>query len=54
MTWNPNSNKHKANHCGYKKKPTQGQVNALLGMYSGTQPQPKTKKVKTNNQTKLF
>jgi hypothetical protein len=32
---NPNSKKHKANHCGYKKKPTKGEVNALLGLYAG-------------------
>lgn len=54
MKWHPNSDKHKATHKGYKSKPTQGQVNALLGMYSGCTPQPKTREVKPNNQTRLF
>lgn len=30
-----NQNKHKANHCGYKKKPTKKEVNALLDLYAG-------------------
>lgn len=32
--WNPNSNKHKANHCGYKGRPTKREVSALMGMYA--------------------
>jgi len=36
MKWHPNSRKHKAMHCGYKGKPTKGQVNALLDMYKQT------------------
>jgi hypothetical protein len=32
--WNPNSTKHKAQHCGYKGKPTKQSVNALLSLYS--------------------
>lgn len=36
MAWNPNSNKHKANHGGYKQKPSQSQVNALLELYNVT------------------
>jgi hypothetical protein len=43
MSWHPNSNKHKATHCGYKSKPTQGQVTMLLSMYSGVAPLPKKK-----------
>ena len=35
--WNPNSAKHKAQHCGYKDKPTKQSVNALLGLYSACQ-----------------
>lgn len=34
MSWHPNSNKHKATHCGYKKKPTKQQVLNLLKMYN--------------------
>jgi len=29
----PNSKKHKANHCGYKKKPSRKEVHALLDFY---------------------
>jgi|688.fasta_scaffold1548714_1 hypothetical protein len=32
--WNPNSKKHKAQHCGYKVKPTKQNVNSLLNLYS--------------------
>jgi len=47
--WNPNSAKHKAQHCGYKDKPTKQSVNALLGLYSACQvtketPMPMSKK----------
>lgn len=31
----PNSAKHKANHSGYKSKPTKKAVNALLSLYAG-------------------
>jgi hypothetical protein len=34
MSWNPNSNKHKAQHGGYKQKPTKANVNALLCLYA--------------------
>jgi hypothetical protein len=34
MSWHPNSSKHKANHGGYKKRPSQTQINALLEMYN--------------------
>lgn len=32
--WNPNSNTHKAQHGGYKHKPTKQQVNAQMSMYA--------------------
>ena len=32
--WNPNSKKYKAQHCGYKVKPTKQNVNSLLNLYS--------------------
>jgi hypothetical protein len=32
--WHPNSNKHKAQHCGYKDRPTKESINALLSLYS--------------------
>jgi hypothetical protein len=34
MSWNPNSNSHKAKHGGYKQKPTKAQVNALMNLYA--------------------
>jgi len=34
MSWNTNSNKHKAQHGGYKQKPTKANVNALLCLYA--------------------
>ena len=33
MSWNPNSNKHKAMHGGYKGKPTKSQVKAALNFF---------------------
>jgi hypothetical protein len=36
MSYNPNSKKHKANHCGYKNKPTKTEVKALLSLYANT------------------
>ena len=30
--YNP-QRKHKANHCGYKQRPTKGAINGLLSMY---------------------
>lgn len=35
MTWNPNSEKHKAMHGGYKGRPTKSAVLGLLSFYSG-------------------
>lgn len=32
--WHPNSAKHKAQHCGYKGRPTKQSVNSLLNLYS--------------------
>ena len=32
--WNPNGAKHKAQHGGYRDKPTKQNVNALLNLYS--------------------
>jgi hypothetical protein len=34
MSWNPNSNKHKAMHGGYKQKPTKSSINSLLCLYA--------------------
>jgi len=34
MSWHPNSNKHKANHCGYKSKPSRKSVLALMNLYA--------------------
>lgn len=47
--WYPNSNKHKAQHCGYKGRPTKSQVKGLLDLYSACSivketPMPKVKK----------
>jgi hypothetical protein len=33
--WNPNSNKHKATHGGYKSKPSRRSVNANLDFWMG-------------------
>lgn len=33
--WHPNIARHKAQHGGYKGKPTKGEVNGLLSLYSG-------------------
>lgn len=49
MSWNPNSQKHRAMHGGYKTKPTKSQVNALLNLYSDVDPKNKSEK-----QLKLF
>ena len=46
MSWNPNSNKHKAQHGGYKQKPTRQQVKALLDLYAGVQVVNRTKPTK--------
>jgi hypothetical protein len=35
MSHHPNSKKHKANHCGYKQKPSQGTIKGLLDLYAG-------------------
>lgn len=44
MSWNPNSQKHRAMHGGYKSKPAKSQVNALLNMYAKIDPKEKTNK----------
>lgn len=46
MSWNPNSNTHKANHGGYKQKPTRAQVNATLNLYAGVAAETKQRPVK--------
>ena len=33
MGWNPNSNKHKAKHGGYKGKPSKSQVKATINFF---------------------
>jgi hypothetical protein len=55
--WNPNSTKHKAQHCGYKAKPTKQNVNSLLNLYSACsmvkdKPTPANKK-ESNKQLKF-
>ncbi len=50
MNWHPNKAKHKATHRGYKSKPTKSQVNALLDLYSGSDPEEKN----VNKQLDLF
>ena len=55
--WNPNSNKHKAEHGGYRKKPTQKDVKALMNMYAGianTPVKPRPVMKKEGTQLKLF
>jgi len=32
--WNPNSNKHKAAHKGYKSRPTKKEISNLLSIYA--------------------
>lgn len=46
MSWNPNSNKHKAQHGGYKQRPSKQQVNAVLDLYAGVQMVNRTKPTK--------
>lgn len=41
---NPNTKKHKAQHGGYKKKPTQQAINALLDLYAGVASLPEITK----------
>jgi hypothetical protein len=45
MAWHPNSNKHKATHGGYKKRPSKKQVAALLDLYNTTQQMAKVQPV---------
>lgn len=33
MSWHPNSNKHKAQHGGYRRKPLRSEVKALMSFY---------------------
>lgn len=52
-----NSAKHKANHSGYKKRPTQKAVNALLDFYAGASKLPeaiKPRMEKPGTQLSLF
>lgn len=44
--WHPNSNKHKAQHRGYKGRPTKKEVNALMGMYAACAKATTSKPVK--------
>ena len=58
MSFNPNSTKHKANHGGYKDRPTKGQVKALVNLYVGCQVLPKAPiqnvKVDSNGQYRMI
>jgi len=52
-----NTKKHKANHRGYKSKPTQKAVNALLNFYAGVSKLPEVitpVKAEPGVQLKLF
>ena len=52
-----NSAKHKANHGGYKSKPSKQSIKALMDLYAGVSimPEPITPKMaSTGNQLKLF
>jgi hypothetical protein len=52
-----NSAKHKANHCGYKEKPSKKAVSALLGLYAGVSKLPEVitpRKQSSGVQLKLF
>ena len=53
MSWNLNSQKHKAMHGGYKQKPSQLQVSALLSMYKETMAVEKPKEKKVGVQLKI-
>lgn len=48
--WHPNSNKHKAAHGGYREKPTQKDVKALLSLYGSLSTIEKTIIVPTKKQ----
>jgi len=52
-----NSAKHRASHSGYKSKPTQKAVNALLNLYAGVSKLPEVitpAKPQPGVQLKLF
>ena len=46
MSWNPNSNTHKAKHGGYKQKPTKSSINALMSLYASVATETKQHPVK--------
>lgn len=46
MSWNPNSNTHKAKHGGYKQKPTKSCINALMSLYASVATETKQRPVK--------
>jgi hypothetical protein len=55
MAHHPNSNKHKAQHSGYKKKPGKKEVNALCAMYAAIADfKPKNRPEKPGTQLSLF
>jgi hypothetical protein len=51
--WHPNKNKHKAQHRGYKSKPSAAQVDALLGFYAMTGEVKTPQKQQPGKQLKL-
>jgi len=53
MAWHPNSNRHKSNHNGYKQKPSQAQVNALLELYNVTNQMRRVMPVKQESGAQL-
>jgi hypothetical protein len=53
MSWNPNSNKHKAMHGGYKQKPTRSAVKGLLNLYAGIHTAELTQRVKKQEGSQL-
>lgn len=34
MNWNPNSKKHKVNHCGYIERPSKRQVDSNIALWA--------------------
>ncbi len=49
MSWNPNSAKHKAEHGGYRDKPTQKEVRANLDFWASMRNFPVDKVVNVSS-----
>lgn len=44
---------HKAQHCGYRKKPSKKQVKSLLGLYEGVNKMVNKSKSQSTEQLKV-